>query len=186
LSSNVDDNLTSDFSKTAKSMNYGASPPTARGGLRGRASILILKSCQRCFAILDLRRRDRPARLADHVKQDEQIDRASVEDPVVSAAVVATQLSQWAVNLRGVRKRQWRIVVCQPIQAVDLEVDRHALGRRNPDLLRSQSLSLGLKRELSIEEFRNRLGAIGGSVIDGLCSHSRANLAPAWWLVHFS
>jgi hypothetical protein len=46
-----------------------------------------------------------------------------VQNPVQVAPVVAAKLPQLALDLRAVRERQRRVVVGDPVQQADLEVD---------------------------------------------------------------
>jgi hypothetical protein len=73
---------------------------------------------------LDLPLRQLAGVLAEHVKQNEEVRRASVEDPVQLSPVVTPQLSQLAFDLRRVRKRQMRVRRREHVEPVDLEVDR--------------------------------------------------------------
>ena len=73
----------------------------------------------------------------------------------------------------------WVSTVRQSVQAVDLEVDRHALGRRGLKLARARLLLPRLERELAIEELCDGFGSAGAAVVDGLRSHGRATLIPA-------
>jgi hypothetical protein len=65
---------------------------------------------------------------------------------------VASKLAQRAVYLGRVRERQRRIVVGQSVQAIDLEVDRHPLGRRRLQLTHGRLLFPRLHRKLAVEE----------------------------------
>lgn len=67
------------------------------------------------------------------------------------SAVVAAQLTQLALDLRAVGKRQMRNLVAQKIQAIDLVVDR----------------GLRLSVEL-VDEVSDRLPAVSSAVVDGL------------------
>jgi hypothetical protein len=57
------------------------------------------------------------------VEQDEEVPGPLVQNPVQVAPVVAAKLPQLAVDLRAVRERERRVVVGDPVQQADLEVD---------------------------------------------------------------
>src|SRR5580692_3184853 len=99
----------------------------------------------------DVRLRDRGRVLAQHVKQDDQVAGAPVENPIELRAVVAAQLTQLAAYLARVRewrrrRREWLIV-----QSIDLEVDRRLLALIEPG-----------------DEVADRLGPIRCAIVDGL------------------
>jgi len=57
------------------------------------------------------------------MEQYEQVPGPLVQNPVQVPPVVAPQLPELAVDLGAVRERERRIVVADPIQQADLEVD---------------------------------------------------------------
>src|SRR6266542_6647348 len=84
----------------------------------------LLEICPSLPGDLDLALGELPCVLAEHVKEDDQVPRTSVQDPVELAAVVAPELPQLPLDLRRVREGQVRVCRRKHVEAVDLEVDR--------------------------------------------------------------
>jgi hypothetical protein len=74
-------------------LSRGPRPP-AFGGVH--PSLEITPTPLRQF---DITPRNRSAVLADGVKEDQEIARAAIENPVERASAVATQLPQWTGDL---------------------------------------------------------------------------------------
>lgn len=86
----------------------------------------------------------------------------------MGAAVVATKLTKGPVDLRGVRKRQRRVIVSEPVEPIDLEVDGRPLPCCGLNLRDAGLLLRGLDRELPIEKLGDRLRAIRRAIEDSL------------------
>jgi hypothetical protein len=69
---------------------------------------------------LDLSLRQLGGVVAEHVKQDEEVRRAPVENPVKLAPVVTAKLAQLPFDLRGVRERQVRVRRREQVETIDL------------------------------------------------------------------
>jgi hypothetical protein len=67
--------------------------------------------------------RNRPAVLLDHVQEDEEVARATVENPIEVAATVAAQPAQTSLDLGGAGEGEWRNVVRVPVHGGDLFED---------------------------------------------------------------
>ena len=90
----------------------------------------------------------------------------------MGAAVVAAKLTERAVDLRGVREGKRRVIVGEPVEPIDLEVDGRPLPGRGLNLARAGLLLRRLDRELPIEELLDRLGSIRRAIEDGLRRHA--------------
>ena len=96
---------------------------------------------------------ERTGPLLHCVEEDEQVPRPLVQDSVEVAPVATAQLPELPVDLRTVRERKRRVVVGDPVQQADLEVD----------------LLLPLRRE-SVHEVVDGLPAVLVTVVNGLHS----------------
>jgi hypothetical protein len=107
----------------------------------------------------DVRLQNRGRVLAQHVKQDDQVARAPVENSIELRAVVAAQLTQLAAHLARVgewrRRCRGRLIV----QSIDLQIDRRLLALVEPS-----------------NELIDRLGPIRCAIVDGLRARHAAFL----------
>lgn len=107
---------------------------------------------------LDLRPRQLPGRLRGRIEENDQPARASIQHAVVVGPHVAAQLSQLAVDLGAVGKRQVRYRVGEIVEAVDLAQERSA--------------ALGVQAG---DELADGLAAISSPVVDRLERSRRAS-----------
>ncbi len=80
----------------------------------------------------DVRLRNRGRVLAQHVKQDDQVAGAPIENSIELRAVVAAQLTQLAAYLARVREWRRRCRGWLIVQSIDLQVDRRLLALVEP------------------------------------------------------
>lgn len=85
------------------------------------------------------------------MQEHDQSIRASIQNPVVVGAHVATQLAQFSGDLRAVRKRQMRQLIGEKVESVDL-------AKQSGPALRVEA----------IDELPNGLGTAGVAVVDRL------------------
>src|SRR6266511_3678219 len=90
----------------------------------------------------------------------------------MGAAVVAAELAEGPIDLRGVREGKGRVLVGEPVQPIDLQVDRRSLPRRSLSLARAGLLLPRLDRKLPIEELADRLRPIRRPIEDCLRCHA--------------
>lgn len=99
--------------------------------------------------------------LPNDVQQHEEVLRASVQDSVELAPIMATKLTQLTFDLRGMGKREWRIVRFEHVKALDLVIEGSLTPWVQP-----------------VDEICDRLRTIRRAVIDSL--HRSRRSAQLW------
>jgi hypothetical protein len=103
------------------------------------------------------------------VKQNKKVARATVEDPIVDPAVVATKLSKRSIELRCMGKWEGRLSRSKVIETVDLEINGQPFLRGGSDLAFTPLWIPCDQGEFTIEELQDGFRAVRVAVVDGLC-----------------